>query len=90
MSTLVCVSSERVNRVAGKLSWFHEPGLQEVSSQPCFRLVSTLLEMSAAKQVQEKKHMFKSQAHFDYKFVLSELVLSVKEANFPELQFSCG
>ena len=47
--------------------------------------------MSAAKQVQEKKHMFKSQAHFDYnKFVLSELVLSVKEAKFPELQFSCG
>ena len=46
-----------------KKTCFTKPGCRKY--QPHFQLVSMLLEMSAAKQVQKNKHMLKSRARFD-------------------------
>ena len=51
MSTLVGSSSEALRRLG-----LMKPGCRKY--QPCFRLVSSLQEMSAEKQVQKKKHIF--------------------------------
>ena len=47
-----------------KKTRFMKPGFRKC--RPLFQLVPTLLEMSAVKQVQKNKHMFKSRACFDY------------------------
>ena len=59
MSTLEHVSSEGLEET-------HLTKADCRKYRPCFWLVSTLLEMSAAKQAQKNKHMFKSWACFDY------------------------
>ena len=57
MSTVGCILSE------GLETCFMKPGCRKY--QLPFQLVSTLLEMSAVKQVQKNKQVLKSQAHFD-------------------------
>ena len=54
--------------------------------RPCFRLVSTLLEMSVAKQMQKKKHMFKSRVCFDQNRTICQYC--PKKPSF-QLQYSC-
>ena len=58
MYTLGCVSSEGLENTC-----FTKPDCRKY--RPRFQLVSMLLEISAAKQVQKNKHMFKSRARFD-------------------------
>ena len=58
MSTLGCVLSEGLEKTS-----FMKPDFRKY--RPHFQLLSTLLEMSTAKQVQQNKHMFKSWALFD-------------------------
>ena len=57
MSTLGRILSEGLEKTR-----FTKPGCRKY--RPRFRLVSTLPEMSVAKQVQKNKHMLKSRARF--------------------------
>ena len=78
MPTLGHVSSEGLEKTR-----FTKPDSRKY--WPHFQQVSPLLEMSVVKQIQKNKHMFKSSAHFAIWWGST-----IKEAKFPELQFSCG